>query len=248
MSAKMWRILLVIPAFWTFLGGFLNHAVAQTPEIRLKKITYLTPNLDSSLKAFLNGGFIFDHTEYHPFGPFQITLPTGHQIALMGADTTNTTKQQSQALRQFGRHICSVEFAVSDLESVARVLDSIGVAHSAIDFGRLSIVGFSPLAISFIRDTEDLHPQIQNRYSRISWLVLTANDSTERTMINVFAALKLRKLHEGCCDYWLVGPIEGRTAIRFELPPGSSWASPPPKAHPEPGWLSIEEGGVVYAY
>jgi hypothetical protein len=247
-SRKTLRILLVLCTFAAFLAGFLPDSKAQTPQIRLKKITYLTANLDSSIRAFLRDGFIFDHTEYHPFGPFQVTLPATHQIWLVGSDTTDTTKWQTHALRQFHNHIANAEFEVDSLDVLLRKFDSLQIAHSSVMGGKFSLANLSPLEISFTNANDTTHPQFGNRYSRISWLVLTANDSTEAIMRRVFAALGLRQFHEGCCDYWTLGQVDSRTAIRFELPPGSTWASPPPKPHPEPGWLSIEEGGVVYAY
>lgn len=248
-TGKKWSLLLVQASLWLFLFGFLGAANAQSPQMRLRRITYVMSNLDSTLKAFLGSGFVFDRTEYHSYGPFEITLPAGHTVAIIGSDTTDTTNPRSRALRQFGGHIASVEFEVEQLEDIARMLDSFNVEHGALGSNKFSIVGTAPLEISFAAaSNEEAHVQGGNRYSRISWLVFTANDSTQAMMRKVFAALGLRQSHEGCCDYWLVGPVESRTAIRFELPPGSTWASPPPKPHPEPGWLSIEEGGVVYAY
>ena len=244
----MWRTALVLTIFGGFLTVFLPNLSAQTPQIRLNRITYLTANLDSSIRAFLRDGFIFSHTEYHPYGPFLITLPAGHEIALIGSDTSDTTKQQAREIKQFGNHIAKVEFEVDSLEIVTRAFDSMKIEYMTIDTHKLLLCGFSPLEISFSDSRDTTHPQLANRYSRISWLVLTVNDSTEAIMRRMFAALRLRKYHEGCCDYWTLGPVDARTAIRFELPPGSPWASPPPKPHPEPGWLSIEEGGVVYAY
>ena len=226
----------------------MPNSNAQTPQIRLKKITYLTSNLDSSIRAFLRDGFAFSLGEYHPFGPFQVTLPSGHEIALIGSDTTDTTKPQTRLLRQFGNHVCMVEFEVDSIEALARAFDSASIAHSPLASNAFTLSGFAPLEISFTEVSDTTYPQMWNRYTRISWLVLTANDSSERIMRNVFSTLQLRQFHEGCCDYWTLGPVDARTAIRFELPPGSSWASPPPKPHPEQGWLSIDEGGVVYAY
>jgi len=245
---KNWRLALVFAVYGAFLVGFLQNLKAQTPQIRLKKITYLTANVDSSIRAFLKNGFIFSRTEYHPFGPFEITLPAGHSVALIGSDTTDTTKALRRKLREFGSHISSVEFEAGNLQAIASAFDSMKIEHSSIVENKFSLTGTAPLEISFVETHDTAHPRLDNRYSRISWLVLTANDSTQATMRRVFAALGLRKYHEGCCDYWTLGPVDSRTAIRFELPPGSTWASPPPKPHPEPWWLSIEEGGVVYAY
>jgi hypothetical protein len=137
---------------------------------------------------------------------------------------------------------------VDDLQAVLHALDSMKIEHTAPVANTFSLLGTAPLEITFVATHNPAYSQPENRYSRISWIVLTANDSTQRLMRRVFAALRLKQFHEGCCDYWTLGPVDSRTAIRFELPPGSSWASPPPKVHPEPWWLSIEEGGVVYAY
>jgi hypothetical protein len=70
------------------------------------------------------------------------------------------------------------------------------------------------------------------------WLLLTVSDSTESLLRQTFADLKIPRAHEGCCDYWLIGPADHRTALRFELPSTTFRGSG--------NWLSIEEGGVVF--
>jgi hypothetical protein len=246
---KNCRIFSYFAAFILFLALRLPDAEAQSHSLRLSKISYLTANLDSTLKAFLGSGFVFGRTEYHPFGPFVVMLPAGHQIELSGSDITDSTKAATRTLAKFGNHLARVELEARDIQSIAHTLDSAGIPHNAISANAFSLAGTSPLEISFCEPaSKTVAAQMENRYSRISWLVLTASDSAQVMMRKVFGALGLKQFHEGCCDYWLVGPVESRTAIRFELPAGSKWASPPPKQHPEPDWLSIEEGGVVYAY
>ena len=173
----------------------------------------------------------------------------------MESSPADTNDWRRQATRAYGTHITGVVIAVPSVDSLALRLDTAGVQHGPLadiilerKNGRsFGLVGPQPLGISFVEfgkarpaPVDDTTRMPRNRLRRISWLLVTASPREEANLRKVFAALGLRQLHEGCCDYWLLGPPENRTAIRFELPTTTFRGGG--------DWLSIESGGVVYAY
>lgn len=226
-------------------------STAQTNSVRLARVTYLTTNLDSAMRSFLAHGFKFEHSEFAAYGPVAVRLPCGNSIELESSDGSwaiprDTSAWKTRALAAYGNHVAGVAFAVEDIPLLGRHLDSLGIPHGLVAPSGFGMIGTAPLDFVFVpREARTPTSEAgQNGYRRISWLVLTASDSSQALLRRVFDALNLRKLHEGCCDYWLVGPVDARTAIRFEIPS----ATPEKSFKPEGQWLSIEDGGIIFGY
>jgi hypothetical protein len=215
---------------------------AQTNAVRLERVTLLTSNLDSAMRSFLAHGFRFEPSKFAPYGPVRILLSSGVTLELESSDPKDLSDWKTRARAAYGNHVAGIAFAVDDLPGVARRLDSMRIPHGPVTPHGFGLAGIAPLDVVFVpRNMSVATGAIgKNGYRRVSWLLLTASDSSQALLRRVFDALGLRKLHEGCCDYWLTGPVDARTAIRFELPSAAF--------RPEGEWLSIEDGGIVYGY
>ncbi|GEM_PF-3904678 len=245
-----------ISAFFAllFLGLSLfgtPDATAQTNAVTVEQIEYLTPNLDSLAKAFVSLGFQivsekpvqFDRQQY------EVLVSSGPTIHLKATLFKDTSNWLVKAAGTYGTHVTSVMLRVPSLTMLQHRFDSLQVAYDTIG-NAIALRGPEPLDVIFVDsnfvvppkrvavpDTSRMFP------SRVSWLVLSASPEEEEVMRKVWAALGLHRSHEGCCDYWLIGPPEDRVATRFEIPSPET-----PDLHYEGSWLSIEPGGVVFAY
>ena len=231
----------------------LMTVFAQTNAITLERISYLTPNLDSLSRTFQKQGFRISSSEYDPLGveQYSIVLPSLQTVELETSHSSDSADWRRKAIRAYGTHVSGVVFSVPDIRILARTFDSVGISHSAIEADRqgasihVGMTGPQPLDVVFESPPSSPKPPAvdtveQPRLSRISWLLLTASPSEEALFRRIFSALSLRKKHEGCCDYWLIGQPENRIAVRFELPTTTFFG--------KGDWLSIEPGGVVFFY
>ena len=244
-------------ACWAVAGLLMtipSQARSQSNLVALERIVYLTGNLDSLTWSYIDNGFAVQRGEFEPFGTMHnlVRLPSGQTVELQSTASEDTNDWRRKAVAWYGTHVDGIVFRVPDAARLFLKFDSLGIPHGPLlpsYHGEKLSVGFGlqgpePLDVSFIsydsavpQHTVNMPP---NRFRRISWLLLTASPDEERLLRSVFGALGLRKLHEGCCDYWLLGPPEYPLAIRFELP-STTFAC-------EGHWLSIENGGVIYAY
>ncbi len=241
-------------SFWSSLAFlFAKPVFAQTNDVLLERVVYLTPNLDSLTRTFRKQGIRISAAQFDPLGTERnsILLPSGQTIDLETTHSTDSDLWQNRALRAYGTHVSGITLTMNDVRPLTRRLDSIGIEHSPIiptnggESLRFAITGPQPLDIVFespvrlpIPAKEDTGDVRQLR--RISWLLFTTSPKEEEILRNLFAALGLTKKHEGCCDYWLIGPPENRIGVRFELPSTTFIG--------KGDWLSIEPGGVVLAY
>jgi len=235
---------------------FPSFLIAQTNSVIFDRLLYLTPNLDSLARAEAKLGFRVippSPTEGHS----QLVLPSGQNVTLQAPELD----WQKSATRAYGTHVAGLVLRVPNALQLYLMLDSLNIPHGNLDEVRTDTSGqfsfgidhLEPLDLTFVSSNpEQAPPAIDttlppNRFRRISWLVLTASPKTETLLRRVFDALQLTMQHEGCCDYWLIGPPDNRTAVRFEVPKG--WPRPEPNQPIYEGWwLSIEDGGVIYAY
>jgi hypothetical protein len=243
----------VVAAIWAIIGLLIPlQAHSQSNPVTLERVVYLTGNLDSLTRSYIDGGFAIERSEFEPFGTVRnvIRLPSGQTVELQSMSSMDTDDWRRNAITWYGTHVGGVVFGVYNAARLLLKFDSLGIPHGPLitsHYGEklaFGLKGPEPLDVSFISDdsvmpqhTEAIPP---NRFRRISWLLLTASPDEEHLLRSVFDALDLRKLHEGCCDYWLLGSPEYPVAIRFELP-STTFAG-------KGNWLSIENGGVIYAY
>jgi hypothetical protein len=256
---------IVSSTLWLFLAGFSlivppeDELRAQTntagsinraTRVTLERILYLTNNLDSLTRHFVKDGFEVRSCEYDLSGVQrnEVDLLCGQVVELESLVPSDTSDWRWKAIAAYGTHVCGVVLHVADASQLAQALDSLSIPHGSIQtYNRETAFGLDspmPLDISFAScDSAVLQktaPLSENRFSRISWLLLTASPKSEAMLRRVFSALGLKEGHEGCCDYWMIGPPENRVGVRFELPSTTFFSSG--------DWLSIEPGGVVFAY
>jgi len=227
---------------------------------------YLTGNLDSLLHSFAEQGFEIaggplngtrESGTYTPLAhdwsaPLpqvnKVLLPSGQRVEFQSPPTNDTSDWRWRAVAAFGTRVAGIILRVRDIPGLARAFDSLNIPHGPVERSAsglsLGLLGPEPLDVAFV--SGDSAPQLHvsnippNRFTRISWLLLTASEKSEVTLRLVFTVLGLTKSHEGCCDYWMLGPPENRVGIRFELPTTTFTGLGE--------WLSIEPGGIVFAY
>jgi hypothetical protein len=241
----------------TLSGQEKEHA---NDAIQLERLIYLTPNLDSLTKSFVDRGFRVVRGTFDPLGVSSnyVWLPSGQIIELTTTYSRDSADWRVQAIRKYSTHIAGLRFRV---RSVAKTFTSLTTpktilqADSSATYPRLlpgeprtpdyafALRSPKPLDVVFVgSDSARTLPVYDslppNGLRRIMWLLLTVSDTTEALLRQTFEDLGLHRSHEGCCDYWVIGPPQNRTAIRFELPSTTFKG--------EGDWLSIEEGGIVF--
>jgi hypothetical protein len=235
-------------------------AIGQTNAITFERLVYLTPSRDSFYHSPYASTFRVTETDPEN-GDANMVLPSGQIITLR---EPQGIEWRAGAAAAYGTHIAGIVFRVPSVLQLGLTFDSLHIPHGDFTPSRIEnsvqlsfgIDSLEPLDISFI-SSDSVMPSrtlpltdsiVQlGHYNRITWLVLTAGPNSEALLRRVFSALDLRQLHEGCCDYWLIGPPENRIAVRFAVPEG--WPHPIPNQPTYEGnWLSIEEGGVIFAY
>ncbi len=236
--------------------------VAQitNPNIEFDHITYLTDKFDSLIASYSKAGYKITAGERSTFGLQSdfIWFEDGSYLEFQTTNTDDSTDWRFRAIRTFGTHVSSLGLRVVHLDSVLRELGdhSIDVGTNFVarlncpDLGRqvsikgCALKGPAPLDVVFI-ESERVQPPKEatshaNSVFRVDWLLLTASPDEEALLRQTFDALKIRKRHEGCCDYWMVGPSTKRIGIRFQLHQDTYV--------PLDNWLEIDNGAVIMAY
>lgn len=213
--------------------------------IELDRLIYLTGNLDSLSRSFQSKGFVLERGRFNALGVSEnfVRLPYGQTIVLQTTNSTDTSDWRVKAIRDYGTHIAGLYFRTRILESVFAAIHSAKTEFIDSDSGRRSFALQHPAPLDVVcTDSPDTlsesHVMHPNGLRRIMWLLLTVSDSTETLLRQTFNDLGIERAHEGCCDYWLLGPPEQRTTLRFELPSTTFRGTG--------NWLSIEDGGVVF--
>ncbi len=222
---------------------------SQTDSVRLGSITYTTGNLDSLTRHFAKLGLEVQSTEMQYGGWVQssIELPTGQHILLVAPPKSADSFSLVPTLQRNATAITQILLTTNDIELVRARFDNAGIDYIRQQLDekneRLMLKAFGPTDITISNTIPNL-PMVSHAHHqgvrRITWLALTAGSAEETYLRKVFFALGLHQLHEGCCDYWLIGPGDDRTAVRFEIPN-------PAIKRPD-DWLSVEEGGLVLNY
>jgi hypothetical protein len=249
------------------IGLWGNKALGQTiarSGIRLARITYLASNFDSLTRSFLKKGYRIKTGKREPGGVFNnsILFPNGCEIIIEATTSNDSNNWRMQALKKYGNHIAGIAFEVDGIDSLYHALQfhnipvgSFGsVQIEKIDGSKYTAHAFAldscvPLDVVFYsKDSSSLlhspetdsltrHP---NHHFRFDWVLLSANPAIESRVRKIFEVINAWKQHEGCCDFWRVGPSDDFCFFRFD--------PPPPKAKGKPNWLSIEPDGIYFAY
>jgi hypothetical protein len=229
---------------------------------------YLTPNLDSLTRAFVRRGFSVARGEFDPLGVSRnyVNLPSGQTIALETTYSWDTSDWRVRAIRDYGTHVSGLIFRTDSLEGLRAAIsvDATPIEQFSIysppgdtsPRDGFALAGPQPLDVVVLSSHEvkdsliDIKDSIldvkdslgdsqpPNGLRRVMWLLLTVSDTTESQLRQFFDDLGVHRSHAGCCDYWILGPLELPVAIRFELPSTTFRG--------QGEWLSIEDGGVVF--
>lgn len=254
-----------IPLFFILLwAGKVCPQPAGYGGVRLIRITYLTPNLDSLTRSFIKRGYRINQGKRDPGGIFNnsIIFPEGCEIILETTLSNDPNDWRLQSLKKYGSHVTGIAFEVEKIDSLYHLMKIHHVAVNTmstitnykIDETYYSALVFaldscSPLDVVFIaKDTSRHSPYSEfdslahhpNHVFRFDWILLTASSEVESRMRTVFEITGGWKQHEGCCDFWRVGPSDDFCFFRFE--PLSK------KSKEKSNWLSIEPDGIYYAY
>jgi hypothetical protein len=228
-----------------------GQTIAQS-EIRIARLTFLTNNLDSLSRSFIKKGFRLEPGLREPAGVFNnsITLSDGSEMILETTYSQDTDDWRLQDLRKFGNHVAGIAFEVQNMDSlyaglrndsllVTSIMEKDGLKYFALDScAPLDVVFLAKSNLSSYKtDSLTNHP---NGVFRFDWILLSAATPIEKRLRSLFEKINAWKLHQGCSDYWRIGPPSDFCFFRFE--------QLPPKAGEKNDWLSIEPANIFFAY
>ena len=249
---KLLLILLIYNALW---ASNIHGQTSESMGIRLKSITFLTSNLDSLTRAFIKRGYHIKQGKREADGIFNnsILLQNGCEMILETTLSSDPNDWRNVALTKYRTHISGIAFEVDHPDSFHDILQFHSVPVSPIMTSTYRGQTFAldscfPLDVVFYsKDTTNIHsPEMdslshhRNNVYRFDWVLLSAGSSTEKNLRKVFEVISTWKLHEGCCDFWRVGPSNDFCFFRFE--------PPIKKAKGISDWLSIEPDNIYFAY
>jgi hypothetical protein len=222
----------------------------------------LTSNLDSLTRSFIKKGYKIKTGKREPGSIFSntIALQDGSEMILETTMSSDSKDWRLQALKKFGNHIAGIAFEVDEIDSLFHLMkrsnisvsDTLTIRKYRTD-GTYNLAkvfaldSCAPLDVVFISkdtlhstefDSLAHHP---NHVFRFDWVLLSASSLVEARMRKVFEIIGGPKLHEGCCDFWRVGPSNDFCFFRFEQQPVK-------KARGKNNWLSIEPDAIYFAY
>ena len=254
-------ILLIIIALWA------NRSVGQSlapSGIRLARITFLTANLDSVTRSFVKKGYHIKLGKREPGGTFNniIALQDGSEMILETTTSSDPIDWRQAALKKYGNHISGIAFEVNEIDSLYHALKLNNIPLSSLDSvmiatttdsqylsGLFALDSCAPLDVVFYSKNPSPYrhsPEIDsltnhpNHVFRFDWMLLSASPVIEERFRKIFEIINARKLHQGCCDYWRLGPSDDFCFFRFE--------PPPKKTKGKTDWLSVEPDNLYFAY
>lgn len=251
-------ILLILSYLW---GYPCFGQSASRGRIQLRRLTYLTTNIDSLTRSFAKRGYSVQTGLREPDGILNdvVNFPNGSKINIETTQHTETSDWRVYELKKYGTHVSGIEFDVADIDSVYANFqqNSISVGPLISDLGNqngdslesrkyfglhfcfpIDFVFFSHQTSKYFK--VDSSSRQKNGVYRIDWIILSASSEVEREMRAVFSLLNLQTRHDGCCDFWRIGAADDFCYVRFE--------HPPEKAAGRTDWLSIEPDGIYFAY
>jgi len=226
--------------------------------IRPIRLTYLTGNLDSETRSFVKKGFRIKEGKREPGGVFSniILLQDGSQIILETTISSDLNNWRFQALKKYKNSISGIVFEVESIDSLYNMmkrnnipLQLLATSGKSNKSYRFALDSCAPLDVVFLSKDTSIHvhsPEFdslshhRNNVSRFDWMLLSVSPEIESWLRRFFEIIGARKMHEGCCDFWRVGPPDDFCFFRFD--------PMPPKAKGKKDWLSIEPDGVYFAY
>ncbi|MEP7234252.1 MAG: hypothetical protein ABI778_03045 [Ignavibacteriota bacterium] len=250
---------LILTIFLLFIALADSAALGQSSVpsgIRLVGITWLSSNIDSLTRSFTKKGYTISPGRREPGGDFSniIGISDGSEIMLRSTMSRDSEDWEVMALKRFGNHIAGIVFEVDSLDVFHNSLVTGNIAVTAETSSPDGVRSFaldscSPLDVVFMQkdsaasslaaipDSMRIH---RNHVYRFDWVLLSAAEKIELQLRKIFEIIGARKLHQGCCDYWRIGPSDDFCFFRFE-PPSK-------KAAGISNWLSIEPENIYFAY
>jgi len=248
-----------------YIGLWADNSSGQTSApvgIHLARITYLTLNLDSLTRSFLKRGFKIKPGLRMPGSIFtnSIVFGNGCEIILQTTFTRDSDDWQLQALKKYGNHIAGIAFETDQIDSLYRSLRSHNIALGSLDtvvrektdgtknmVRTFAIDSCAPLDVVFFsKDSSTISHSVDsltihaNHVFRFDWVILSAGTAIEKSIRTLFDISRSLKFHEGCCDFWRVGPSNDFCFFRFD--------PPPIHAKGKPDWISIQPDLIYFAY
>lgn len=239
-------ILLFCIELW---GIQLQGQILVPSGIRLKRITFLTSNIDSLTRSFIKKGYNIKQGKREPGGILNnsIIFPNGCEIVLETTLSSDINDWRLQALKKFGGHISSVAFEVDRLHELEDLLRSHNISTTSFGQDAFALDSCIPIDVVFISKDTSSHSDLPDTLShhpnhvfRFDWVLLSAGSAIEEKLRMLFDIVHARKLHEGCCDFWRLGPSNDFCFFRFE--------PTPPKAKGSKSWISVESENIYFAY
>lgn len=232
----------------------LSSVHSQPMTLTPNKMILLSGNFDSLVRSYLKSRYTIIPTKREPDGIFANTiyLQDGFSLELTYPFDPSKKMWQTRAVRKYGAHVAGLVFDVDDPDSLylecirngiacAVVTTSADSLHTVESF---ALDSCNPLDIVFQKTSRTLRKDSiaihKNGIYRLDWILLSAGSRMEQIFRQLFSFTHSLVLHQGCCDYWRLGPPDDFTFVRFEPVPAL--------AKDDAYWLSIEAGNYYFAY
>src|SRR6185436_1402960 len=104
-------------------------------KVNLKRITYLTSNIDSLTRSFHKKGFHIKPGKREPGGVFNnsIMLQDKTEILLESSLSKDSADWRIQALKNYGNHISGIAFEVEEIDSLYEAFRSHQIPLSVLN-------------------------------------------------------------------------------------------------------------------
>ena len=250
-KVKIFRNLLFINIL---VGLLLSSIHSQTLTLTPNKMMLLTGNFDSLVRSYLKSRYTIIPNKREADGIFTNTiyLQDGFSLELEYPFDPAKKMWQTRAVRKYGAHIAGLVFDVDAPDSLYRECIRNGIACGVVTMSTdslhtvesFALDSCEPLDIVFQKTSRTIRKDSlaihKNGIYRLDWILLSAGTRMQHIFRQLFSITQSLALHQGCCDYWRLGPPDDFTFIRFEPIPAI--------AKDDAYWLSIEAGNYYFAY
>jgi len=254
-----------ISALWVFIAIISTPSLSFSQNVEFDHITYLTGNLDSLVRSFLQQGFTVTPSTNlaNDVEAYRIWLPDTTYVELQSTNARDSSDWRVSAIKAYGTHISSLALRTDHLDSIYALFDtsSVGKIYQWTNGRGFGFRSPGPMELTILQRNSAYLAKISNLWKRVEttvmkdsiihslpyhhpngaykihWLLLTASPNQEQFLRGIYEKLGFPRRNETYWDYWLIGPADHRQVTRFEIFPDTLTGE----------WLSIENGGVIYA-
>ncbi len=250
-KVKIFRNLLFINIL---VGLLLSSIHSQTLTLTPNKMILLTGNFDSLVRSYLKSRYTIIPNKREADGIFTNTiyLQDGFSLELEYPFDPAKRTWQTRAVRKYGSHLAGLVFDIDAPDSLYHECIRNGIACGVVTMSSdslhtvesFALDSCEPLDIVFQKTSRTIRKDSlaihKNGIYRLDWILLSAGTRMQQIFRQLFSITQSLALHQGCCDYWRLGPPDDFTFIRFEPIPTI--------AKDDAYWLSIEAGNYYFAY